>query len=194
MKGIVNVEGRPVLINAVQRLIHDPIELVSWPSSNRESNIVFITRGIDRREIEPTLAALGYRRDPRGARLDPERYASFVSVVQQFRTCDPLMSFGSTNAGSERLQTAASVHTSKPGSIAPSAALTSALGLTSAAIAQNPAGRTSSEDGASTSSAMEAPSAGAIVTSEDKALGRGQDRQRNVDANERLQSGTVRSS
>jgi len=88
MKGIVNVEGRPILVNAVQRLIHDPIELDSWPSSNRESNIVFITRGIDRREMEPTLAALGYRRDPRGATLDPRRYASFVSVVQHFRNGD----------------------------------------------------------------------------------------------------------
>ena len=114
MKGIVNVEGRPVLINAVQRLIHDPIELDGWPSSNRESNIVFITRGIDRREIEPTLAALGYRRDPRGATLDPARYESFVSVVQQFRTCDPLMSFDSRNAGSERLQAATSDRASKP--------------------------------------------------------------------------------
>jgi G3E family GTPase len=89
MKGIVNVEGRPILINAVQRLIHDPIELESWPSSDRESNVVFITRGIDRREIEPTLAALGYRRDPRGATLDPGRYASFVSVVQQFHNAIP---------------------------------------------------------------------------------------------------------
>ena len=55
------------------------------------------------------------------------------------------------------------------------AALASALGLTGAAIAQNTEGTTSSEDRASISgSAMDAPSAGAIVTPEDKALGMGQ--------------------
>jgi G3E family GTPase len=85
VKGIVNVEGRPIVINAVQRLIHEPIELERWPSSDTNSNIVFITRGIDRREIEPTLAALSYRRAPSGAMLDPERYANFVNIVQQCR-------------------------------------------------------------------------------------------------------------
>ena len=59
------------------------------------------------------------------------------------------------------------------------AALSFALGLTGAAIAQNTEGTTSSEDRASISnSAMDAPSAGAIVTPEDKALGMGQDKKR----------------
>ena len=113
MKGIVNVEGRPILINAVQRLIHDPIELDSWPSESRESNVVFITRGIDRRQIDPTLAALGYRLEPRGAPLDPKRYANFVSVVQQFRSGDQPMSFGSASAGSEKLELAVPVQSGK---------------------------------------------------------------------------------
>ena len=59
------------------------------------------------------------------------------------------------------------------------AALTSALGLTGTAIAQNTEGTTSSEEraGASTSG-VDTPSAGAIVTPEDKALGMGQDNER----------------
>jgi hypothetical protein len=55
-------------------------------------------------------------------------------------------------------------------------ALSSALGLTGAAIAQNMEGTTSTEDRAGvTSPGVETPSAGAIVTPEDKALGMGQD-------------------
>ena len=64
------------------------------------------------------------------------------------------------------------------------AALTSALGLAGAAIAQNTEGSTSSGDGASVSgSGMDTPSAGALVMPEDKALGMGQDKAPNGDAN-----------
>jgi hypothetical protein len=56
------------------------------------------------------------------------------------------------------------------------AALTSTLGLTGAAIAQNTEGTTSTEYTASElTSSMDTPSSGAIVTPEDKALGMGQD-------------------
>ena len=58
-------------------------------------------------------------------------------------------------------------------------ALSSAFGLTGAAIAQNTEGKTSTEDRAGmTSPRVESPSAGAIVTPEDKALGMGQDSER----------------
>ena len=67
------------------------------------------------------------------------------------------------------------------------AALTSTLGLTGAAIAQNTEGTTSGGDPTSRAS-PDTPSAGAIVTPEDKALGMGQDNERsgvrNGDANE----------
>ena len=69
------------------------------------------------------------------------------------------------------------------------AALTSALGLAGAAIAQNTEGSTSSGDRASVSgSGMETPSAGAIVTPEDKALGMGLDKAPNGDANDNAPS------
>jgi hypothetical protein len=65
------------------------------------------------------------------------------------------------------------------------AALTAALGLTGAAIAQNTEGTTSTDDRASTRSSSDTPSAGAIVTPEDKALGMGQKKQRHGEGNER---------
>jgi len=59
------------------------------------------------------------------------------------------------------------------------AVLTAALGLTGAAIAQNTERTTSTQDRSSVSSnAIDTPSAGAIVTPEDKALGMGQDNAR----------------
>ena len=75
------------------------------------------------------------------------------------------------------------------------AALSFALGLTGAAIAQNTEGTTSSEDRAGISnSAIDAPSAGAIVTPEDNALGMGQDKERrgvpgDADEDESLSNG-----
>ncbi|HET7910429.1 MAG TPA: hypothetical protein VFL49_00205 [Pseudolabrys sp.] len=58
-------------------------------------------------------------------------------------------------------------------------ALSSAFGLAGAAIAQNTEGTTSTEDRAGmTSPGAETPSAGAIVTPEDKARGMGQDSER----------------
>jgi G3E family GTPase len=85
VKGIVNVEGRPVLINAVQALVHEPIQLGEWPSENRHSRVVFITRGIDRRALEATLAALEYEHVEGAAVLDQRRYAEFVRLAQAFR-------------------------------------------------------------------------------------------------------------
>jgi G3E family GTPase len=84
VKGIVNVQGQPVVINAVQALIHEPMHLPQWPSANRHSRVVFITRGIDRHALEATLDALDYKH-VRGAGLDRERYAEFVRLAQRFR-------------------------------------------------------------------------------------------------------------
>jgi G3E family GTPase len=84
VKGIVNVDGRPVLVNAVQRLVHDPMTLNGWPSDDQSSRVVFITRRIERAAIEPTLAALGYIPPVGSAKLDPDRYAAFVDLAGAF--------------------------------------------------------------------------------------------------------------
>jgi G3E family GTPase len=50
VKGILNIAGRnePIVVQAVQRLFHPPIALPEWPSRDRRSQIVFITRGLSR--------------------------------------------------------------------------------------------------------------------------------------------------
>jgi G3E family GTPase len=44
VKGIVNVAGKPTVIQGVQHIFHPAIELDDWPSEDRRSRIVFIAR------------------------------------------------------------------------------------------------------------------------------------------------------
>ena len=54
VKGIVNVEGNPVVVQGVGHVFHPPLPLDRWPSADTGSRLVFITRNIE----EPTLRAL----------------------------------------------------------------------------------------------------------------------------------------
>jgi len=59
IKGILNVQGRsgPLVIQGVQHVRHPTMELPAWPSDDRRSKLVFITRGIARETIEASLGA-----------------------------------------------------------------------------------------------------------------------------------------
>ena len=62
LKGIVNLvesPDRPAVIHGVQHVFHAPAWLERWPSDDRRSRIVFITRRIPRRWIEVLLDAIG---------------------------------------------------------------------------------------------------------------------------------------
>ncbi len=87
VKGIINVDGSPVVVHVVQSVIHEPVTLESWPSADRGTRIVFITRGMAREDIEATLPALGLDASRRtaGAAIDPAAYARFVHVAAAFR-------------------------------------------------------------------------------------------------------------
>lgn len=61
-KALVNVADRPqgpVVVHAVQHVLHPPISLDTWPSDDRSSRLVFIVRDIPREAIERTLARFG---------------------------------------------------------------------------------------------------------------------------------------
>ena len=50
MKGIVQVAetpDRPLVIHAVQHVLHPPVELPAWPDGERLTRLVFITRDLD---------------------------------------------------------------------------------------------------------------------------------------------------
>jgi G3E family GTPase len=88
VKGIVNVAGSPVVVHVVQSVIHEPVTLDAWPSADRGTRIVFITRGMERSEIEATLPALGLdgSRRTAGAAIDPAAYARFVGAAAGFQS------------------------------------------------------------------------------------------------------------
>ena len=62
LKGIVNIlesPDRPAVIHGVQHVFHPPAWLDRWPSDDRSSRIVFITRRVPRRWVELLLEAIG---------------------------------------------------------------------------------------------------------------------------------------
>ncbi len=62
LKGIVNIAespDRPAVIHGVQHVFHPPAWLDRWPSDDRRSRIVFITRHIPQRWVEVLLEAIG---------------------------------------------------------------------------------------------------------------------------------------
>jgi G3E family GTPase len=58
VKGIVNVEGKPVVVQGVQHIFHDPVELDRWPSADTGTRLVFITRRIEEHTIRNLLQAV----------------------------------------------------------------------------------------------------------------------------------------
>jgi G3E family GTPase len=60
LKAIVAIAERPdqpVVLHGVQHLFHPPVLLPQWPSEDRRTRIVFITRDLPRETIEESLAA-----------------------------------------------------------------------------------------------------------------------------------------
>tara|TARA_R110002167_G_scaffold51528_3_gene149076 strand:- start:1331 stop:2440 length:1110 start_codon:yes stop_codon:yes gene_type:complete len=64
VKGLLNVEesDTPVVVHGVQHMFHPPVQLDSWPSDDRRSRIVFITRNLDEATVDGMLAALTERK------------------------------------------------------------------------------------------------------------------------------------
>ena len=59
VKGIVNVAGRPVVVQGVGHVFHPPVDLDRWPSEDEGSRLVFITRGIEADVLRSLFGAVG---------------------------------------------------------------------------------------------------------------------------------------
>jgi len=59
VKGLLNVAeaDRPIVIHGVQHLFHPPVQLEEWPSDDRRTRIVFITRDVSRPVVEALYKA-----------------------------------------------------------------------------------------------------------------------------------------
>jgi G3E family GTPase len=57
VKGILNLIGEdaPIAVHGVHHVFHPPVQLESWPDADRRSRIVFITRGIEPKELHASF-------------------------------------------------------------------------------------------------------------------------------------------
>lgn len=58
VKGIVNVDGRPMVVQGVQHIFHPPVALDQWPSADTGTRLVFITRHIPETVIRGLFKAV----------------------------------------------------------------------------------------------------------------------------------------
>ena len=65
VKGIVNVEGRPIVVQGVGHVFHPPVPLDGWPSEDTGTRLVFITRNIEAATIRALFDAVGAIHAPR---------------------------------------------------------------------------------------------------------------------------------
>ena len=58
VKGLVNVAGQeePVVIQGVRNMFHAPSTLAAWPDEDRRTRLVFIAEGLERADIEQSIA------------------------------------------------------------------------------------------------------------------------------------------
>ena len=87
VKGVVNVEGIPYAVQAVQTVISEPVRLPGWPDDDRRSKLVFITRGMDTEELRATFGAFSFEggRDARNLTIRPQTYERFKQAIELFR-------------------------------------------------------------------------------------------------------------
>ena len=60
LKGLVDIAGepgRPLLVHAVQQILHPPIQLDSWPDSDHRSRLVLIVKDIDENTVRKLWSA-----------------------------------------------------------------------------------------------------------------------------------------
>jgi G3E family GTPase len=72
LKAIVAIADRPnqpVVLHGVQHLFHPPVLLPCWPSEDRRTRMVFITRGLPQQAIEESLTAFAEADAPPGPAL-----------------------------------------------------------------------------------------------------------------------------
>lgn len=83
IKALLNVEGKPIVVQSVQHLFHPPVLLDAWPDDDRRSRLVFITRGIGKQEIQKTLSAFDFAGSGKTSGThDPAGYARFLEAVR----------------------------------------------------------------------------------------------------------------
>ena len=94
MKGILKVNKQTILINAVQKVFHEPIKLKNWPFEDNYSKIVFITKGLKKDEILKTLKVLNFQKEKplkkNQLSFSKKDYSNFVDCMNKFEALTTL--------------------------------------------------------------------------------------------------------
>jgi G3E family GTPase len=59
VKGIMNIDGKPVVIQGVQHIFHPPVTLDEWPTDDHDTRMVFITKNMEAELIKSLFNAVG---------------------------------------------------------------------------------------------------------------------------------------
>ena len=59
LKGIINVDGDPVVIQGVQHIIDTPVKMDRWPSDDKDTRLVFIVRNMELDVVRKLFQAVG---------------------------------------------------------------------------------------------------------------------------------------
>ena len=85
VKGIVNVAGEPFVIDLVQSVIHEPVPLARWPTSDERTRLVFIVQGLLREDLDRTFCAFDVGAIVSNAcGFDRAGYARFARAARRF--------------------------------------------------------------------------------------------------------------
>jgi G3E family GTPase len=84
MKGIVNVDGKPRLVESIRHVFHPPLAIERWPDDDHDTRVVVIAQNIDRDGLEKSFDALDF--EPLERSLDPQAYARFLDLVRGLRS------------------------------------------------------------------------------------------------------------
>ena len=88
MKGIIKVEKQVLLINAVQKVFHEPIKLDKWPFDDHHSKIVFITKNLDDEDLKKTINVLNFKKESKNKikklSFSQKDYSNFVNAMSKF--------------------------------------------------------------------------------------------------------------
>jgi dihydroorotase len=105
LKAIVALSDRPdqpVVLHGVQHLFHPPVLLPEWPSEDRRTRMVFITRDLSRETIETTLAAFEEAVEERSSSQSPPRELGNGGTRRNFLVSAGSIAAATAFAGSAR--------------------------------------------------------------------------------------------
>jgi G3E family GTPase len=86
LKAILNVEGNPIALHGTHTIIHEPVEMMEWPSEDHSSRFVVITNGPIQKQFERSLELLDFNVQKRDeiSLINPDSYQNFLKLAESF--------------------------------------------------------------------------------------------------------------